>query len=378
MKKKVLFLMPAMLGGGAEKVLADLLRHFDYARFDVTLYLEFREGPYLKDVPAQVRVLSLHKSNNIWLQRLHRRLTERGWYATFHERIYRPLFCRRLRGERFDAIVSFMEGSVVKFHSYVADRAARNLSWIHIDLVRKHWSLDFFRNAQDEQAAYRLMDRIVFVSEDAQRSFQQLYPTETEKCTVLYNLIDCEEIIRQSAACPIEKRRFTICMAGRLNRQKRYDRALEVARLLKADGYDAEFWILGEGELEDELKGMAKELGMEDRVRFLGFVKPPYAYMRQADLLLLTSESEGLPVVICEAFCLGLPVVSTAITGPTELIGQSQAGLLTREAPEDICRGIECLIDKAPLRQEYARNALRYAQTFSVQATMKRIYELIG
>lgn len=71
-----------------------------------------------------------------------------------------------LKGEQFDTIVSFMEGAAVKFHSYIIHKANNNLSWVHIDLKQKHWSLDFFRNEKDEFRVYRKMDKIVFVSED--------------------------------------------------------------------------------------------------------------------------------------------------------------------------------------------------------------------
>ena len=91
-KKKILVLMPALPGGGAEKVLIDILKNIDYTAYAVTLFLEYREGVYLQDIPENVEVLSLHGRNNIWFQRLHRRLTERRLYGIFHEIVYRTMF----------------------------------------------------------------------------------------------------------------------------------------------------------------------------------------------------------------------------------------------------------------------------------------------
>ena len=274
MKKKILFIMPSLPGGGAEKVLIDILKNFDYSTYAVTLLLEFREGVYLNDVPGEVRVLSLHEQNTIWFERLHRVLRAVRGYAIFHAVVYRRMLLRLLKGERFDTIVSFMEGAALKFHSYITGKARRNLSWVHIDLKQKHWSLGFFRNAQDEFAAYQKMDEIVFVSKDAENHFSELYPLAEEKRTVIYNLIDRNTILSSSVSRPIAKTKFTICMVGRLNRQKRYDRALAVAKRLHGDGCDFELWILGEGNLESALKETVKAYGIEERVRFLGFKKP--------------------------------------------------------------------------------------------------------
>ena len=69
MKKKILFIMPSLSGGGAEKVLIDILKHFDYASYEVTLFLEFKEGTYLNDLPNEVRLLALHPKNTIWFER---------------------------------------------------------------------------------------------------------------------------------------------------------------------------------------------------------------------------------------------------------------------------------------------------------------------
>ena len=166
-------------------------------------------------------------------------------------------------------------------------------------------------------------------------------------------------------------------MAGRLNRQKRYDRAIEVAHLLKNNGYDVDFWILGTGELERELKEQIKKYGLEDYVHMKGFVKPPYAYVAQADIFLNTSESEGYPLTICEALCLGVPTVATSITGATEILSNSQYGLLTDENITSIYNGVKSLIDNDSLRKEYATKALERAEMFQVKETMARIYSMI-
>ena len=376
--KSVLFLMPSLPGAGAEKVLIEILRHIDYTQYNVSLFLEYREGVYLQDVPDKVSIIALHGPNNLWFQRLHRRLVERGWYAPFHEMVYRRMFLSLLRGKRYDTIISFMEGSAVKFHSYIFDKGKRNISWVHIDFQQKHWSLDFFRDAEDERQCYEKMDKIIFVSNDAKTGFDSLYHLSAEKYAVHYNIIDADRIRRLSQMCTAEqKKRFTICMLGRLNTQKRHDRAISVAKTLKELGYDFELWIIGDGELRGKIEKQINEAGLQDVVKLKGFINPPYSMLAQADIFLNTSEAEGFSLVVAEAFCLGIPVVSTNVSGPRELLGDSEYGILTSQEEKDIASAVRTMMDKPQLRKHYSVMSITRSQMFNVDASMSAFYKLL-
>ena len=376
--KSVLFIMPSLPGGGAEKVLIEIFRHIDYKQYNVSLFLEYKEGVYLQDVPDKVSILALHGPNNLWFQRLHRRLVERGWYAPFHELVYRRMFLTLLRGKRYDTIISFMEGSAVKFHSYIIDKGKRNISWVHIDFQQKHWSLDFFRNAEDERQCYEKMDKIIFVSNDAKTGFDSIFHISAEKYEVHYNIIDADRIRRLSQMCAAEqKNRFTICMLGRLNTQKRHDRAISVAKTLKELGYDFELWIIGDGELREKIENQINEAGLQDVVKLKGFINPPYSMLAQADIFLNTSEAEGFSLVVAEAFCLGIPVVSTNVSGPRELLGDSEYGILTSQEEKDIASAVRTMMDKPQLRKHYSVMSIIRSQMFNVDASMSAFYKLL-
>lgn len=374
--KHILFLMPAMLNGGAEKVLIDILKNFDYSKYDVSLLLETEDGSYIDDIPQQVRLISFHKKN-LWIERLYRYLSILGCKGLAYFFLCKLPLLWYLRGMHFDTIISFMEGMAVKMHSYIFNKADRNISWVHIDLKKKHWSLDFFRNEKEELNCYKKMDNIVFVSHDAKNRFRELFDIDEDKLKVIYNLIDCDEIVRLSQYGFVKKKKFTICMVGRLNQQKRYDRALAVASKLKNNGYDLEFWVLGDGELKAELEYEISRLSLQDSFLLRGFVKQPYSYIKQADILFLCSESEGFSLVVCEALCLGKPVVSTATSGPTELINKSKGGIIVDENIDNIYNGLKQMIEDRAFREECSANAVAFSKTFNVQETMRRIYDLI-
>lgn len=372
--KSVLFIMPSLPGGGAEKVLIDILQRLDREKYRISLFLEYREGEYVKAIPDDIPVYSLFKKSNIWIERFHRGLRLVGLYHLFHSVFYKSISRILFRRKQFDTIVSFMEGEAVRLHSYLLDKSDNNVSWVHIDFQKKHWSADFFRSDEQEESIYTAMQRIVFVSSDALDSFLKLFQTvDASKCRVIFNLIDKDEIVRQSLSNVIDKDRFTICMVGRLNQQKRYDRALRLMKALSDRSFDVELWILGDGELREELVSLANELEILDRCRFLGFVKPPYSYMRAADLYLNTSEAEGYPLVLCEALCLGLPIVATNITGAHELLDDSKYGLLVPEEDDAILEGVEKMIAEKEFREAYIRKATERSEHFSVPAVLHMI-----
>lgn len=370
--------MPDLPSGGAEKVLIDILKNFDHSAYDVTLLLEYRQGVYINDIPSSVRFRTMFGASNIWLERWHRLLHMMHCYHLYHSIVHKLILLFTLRGLKFDTIVSFMEGEAVRLHSYIMGKAANNVSWVHIDLKTKHWTQVFFKSDEHEKAVYKMMDKIVFVSEEAKRKFHELFDVDNARSVVQYNLIDSKNIRSLALSKTVEKRKLTVCMVGRLNPQKRYDRALRAVKRLKDDGLDFELWILGEGGIENELKTTIKSLGIEDYVCMKGFVKPSYAYMQMADIYWNTSDAEGYPLVVCEAMCIGLPIVATDICGTNEILAGGRYGLLTAENDDSIYCGMKSMLESAAMRQEYARKALEGAEGFDPKSVMNDIYTILA
>jgi glycosyltransferase involved in cell wall biosynthesis len=267
-----------------------------------------------------------------------------------------------------------MEGEAVRLHSYIMNKTKKNVSWVHIDLKTKHWSKVFFKSDCHEQTSYEKMDCIVFVSQEAKAKFLELFGIDAEKCSVQYNLIDSVTIRELALSKEVKKEKLTVCMVGRLNGQKRYDRALAVAKRLKDDGIDFVLWIFGEGGLKTDIQRQIKEYALEKTVLLKGFVSPPYPYLAQADMFLSTSSSEGFSLVIAEAFCLGIPVVSTKTAGPVELIGDSEFGVLVDDDINSIYQGIKSILCNKKLREYYSEKSIERSTLFQVSETMEQIY----
>lgn len=370
--------MPALPGGGAEKVLIDILNEIDCARYNVTLLLIYNEGVYLNKIPHDVRVISIFNKSTLNLQRLIRYSRILGIYHILLNLLLKPKVRKSLINKSFDTIISFMEGASVRVHSMIMDKGSRNVSWVHIDLKKKHWSRDFFKNDSQEKEIYERMDAVAFVSNEAKEKFTELFSYQKDNLYVVYNLIPRDRILTLSQLEYIKKRKLTIILVGRLNSQKRMDRAVEVARMLKNDGIDFEMWILGEGELRQEISGLIDSLCLNDYVKLLGFKVNPYPYMAASDIYLSTSDSEGFSLTLCEALTLGLPCVSTKTTGPIEILDNGKYGILTDFDINDIYKYLKKLCLNTERRDFYRRISSDRCLMFDTKNMIKIIIDVIN
>lgn len=360
--------------GGAEKALIEILNHLDYDRYDVTLFLLYRTGVFIDRVPAQVHFKSKQFGKYFpgWKGKIAIRLGYRNMLLRI---CANKVFSR----EHYDTIVSFMESGPAKFHSYVLGRGKRNISWVHCDLLHNHYTTAFFPRLCSEKKFYAALNEVVFVSKDAKNSFSKLF--QTGKGRVIYNIIDrlvIDERAKEKSDVP-ERRGVTFINVGSLKEIKRQDRIIQIAAILKARGYDVDFWLLGEGILEETLKRQAALLDVSENVHFLGFHPNPYPYIAAADAFLMTSDSEGFSLVVAEAMCLGKAIISTRISGPTEMLDNGRCGILTDFSPESIAEACISLINDPKKLKEYQRLAQERAESyFDVENVVTQIDEALS
>jgi glycosyltransferase involved in cell wall biosynthesis len=127
---------------------------------------------------------------------------------------------------------------------------------------------------------------------------------------------------------------FLILMVGVIRGVKRHELALRALHVLVETVPGAQLVLAGEGPMRPDMERLAEQLGLADRVLFLGQRSDVGDLMNAADVLLLTSRSEGVPQAVTQALGLGLPVVATAVGGVPELVTHEQTGQLV--PPEDV------------------------------------------
>ena len=146
-----------------------------------------------------------------------------------------------------------------------------------------------------------------------------------------------------------EKNQFNVLSIGRLTRQKGYDFAIDAVKILKEKYSDIHWWIIGAGELEEQLKKQVKDNELEEYITFLGLRANPYPYIRSCDLLVQPSRWEGKSVVLDEAKILAKPILATNYSTIKDQLKDKKEGLITDISPNAIAEGIIELRENPPL-----------------------------
>jgi glycosyltransferase involved in cell wall biosynthesis len=214
-------------------------------------------------------------------------------------------------------------------------------------------------------------ERIVAISNGVADDLSQ-YGINPSKITVIYNPIYDEQILQLAEDDPQhpwlsdQKRDYRVILAiGRLAKQKNFALLINAFGRISQD-HDVRLIILGEGKLRDELQDQIKALGLEDKVDLAGYKKNPYAFLKRADVFVLSSSWEGFGNVLVEALALGKTVIATDCpSGPAEILQDGKYGTLV--ASGDVQALADSLI-QAPLNQSDSakQSAMQRAQQFAV------------
>lgn len=159
-----------------------------------------------------------------------------------------------------------------------------------------------------------------------------------------------------------------IFAAGRLHKNKGFD-VLIRARPMVAD---AHLCIAGSGPLEQQLRALAAQVGVADRITWLGWLDSPADYYRAADVFVCSSRHEPLGNVIVEAWACGTPVVAAAAQGPVELINDETDGLLVPiNDPAKLAQAITAVLAQPSLQQSLAAAGReRYLESFAKEVVL--------
>ena len=357
---KILFFIDTLTGGGAEKVLRTLVNNMDQEQFQITVQtVEAADaGKYL--APG-IRYKAINRCKTKLGQKLFsywvRLCAELNW-------IY-PLYIR----DDYDIEVAYLECGPTKFLAGSTNKKAKKLAWVHCDLKKRE---NMASQADALKKYYQAYDRVICVSETAKQSYLSLFGNEPD-ATVVYNVNDEADILAKAEDFFAAKPDIpTFLAVGRLSYEKGNDRLLDACKMLKDAGYDFRLWLIGDGPERDNLTKQVSAGGLENHVKFYGFLTNPYPYMRAADVIVTPSRFEGFSTVVTEALILGKPVVTTPCSGMNELLGSSEFGLITEDSVEGIYQGLKRMLESPDLREHYARKAAIRGKDFSKDKLVKK------
>lgn len=358
--------LPALHGGGAERITLNLARGLQADHAEVDLVLASEAGAYRDAVPAGVRAVHLGA---------HRTATAL------------PALVRYLRRRRPAALLSALNHANV-----VAVAAARLAGYRRPVLVAEHNEVYPFepltvgRRAwlRTIRAVYHRASAVIAVSEGVRRSLAVKAGVREQHIQVIYNPVITPEL--QHAAAEEPDHPFLhgvgppiVLGVGRLTRQKNFPNLLRAFARLRARR-DARLIVLGEGAERQALESLAVELGIAGDVSLPGFVTNPYGFLRAASVFVSSSDWEGLPTVLIEALAVGTPVVATDCpSGPDEILGHGAHGTLVPMRDSDALadaidavleRGASFDVDPAWLQRFTVEHATRaYARALGLDPT---------
>jgi len=185
--------------------------------------------------------------------------------------------------------------------------------------------------------------------------------------------------VRQRLGLPVGG--SLLVFTGRLRQVKNLNPLLDALALLSADFPAAHLVLVGEGSERGRLEQHAAELGLGERVRFIGGVDDVRPYLHAADLFVLPSLKEGLSNSMLEAMACGLPVVATAVGGASDLIRPGENGVLLTPAPspDEIAAALRPLLNDPALCREMGRRARQtVVETCSFEVVGERLLALYG
>ncbi len=197
------------------------------------------------------------------------------------------------------------------------------------------------------------------------------------KIKVVFNAVESSKLVEDTFVRTIDHTKpFLFVAAGRLSHEKGYDILLRACSQLKKSVDNFKVDIYGHGPDEARLKAEVEELGLSGVVEFKGFVDDVLPVLRNADVLVLPSRSEGMPNIILEAWSQKLGVVSTAVGGVPEMIVDSIGGLICKsEDPAALSEIMQRVVQKPDDAVKYGQegyNLVKNQYTFERQAEILR------
>ena len=346
---RVCFFIGTLGNGGAERVVSILTRHLAQMQISVEIVLYYDSVPFY-DIHPDVKITYVERetaSKNI---------------------LKNVLWLRRYFIQNADIVISFL----AQFNMLAL--AASFATGIPVIVADRNDPRHMPKQAPVRLArnlVYRLANVVVVQTQHNKVYFSKAIQ---KKCKIIYNPVDLQD--KKGLALRTEKKK-RIVSAARLMKQKNQIMLIDSFAQIKRDYPDYTLTIYGEGPFRSELEKRIEELGLGSSVLLPGKVQNVFDCVADAELFVLSSDFEGMPNALIEAMCLGLPVVSTRVSGATDLIQNGENGLLADAG--DLDQLTDCMrrmLADSELRNNCARNAVNLNELLRTETIMNQWLEI--
>lgn len=366
MKKRILFFITSLDGGGAEKVLVNMVNNLDQSKYDITVQTLFDQGinkQYLKKTINYQYCFKKVFRGNIHLFKL---FTPKYLYKKFIK-------------EDYDIVVSYFQGATTRIIAGCPKTHVKLVQWIHNEFKDKKQLLNCYRSENEFINLQKRYDATVYVAETSKEAYHRVFPNLITNNHILYNVVEVDRILELSNEFEekiIKNDEYlNLISVGRLVPQKAFDRLIRIMnRCVNEDKKSVKLFLLGTGHLEKELKDLVCKYKLEDFVIFLGYNTNPYKYVKNADLFVCSSLHEGFSTAVTESLIVGTPVITTECSGMRELLGKKQEyGIITSNNEDDLYVSLSDLINNPFKIDALKEKAIERGKMFSVEERVSKI-----
>ena len=365
--KKVLFLIPNLSVGGAEKVLVNLVNNLDKTKFDITVQVLFAGGVNERFLKSHIRLKYCFKK------------TFRGNSHIF--KMFSPkVLYKKFIKEHYDIVVSYLEGPTARIVSGCDNENTKLINWIHCSMRDKKIASVGFRNYDEALTCYNKFTKSVFVSEGVRDYFVDIMNYE-KPVQVLYNTNETHQIIdlsKEKCNNVFKENEINICLVGKISRNKGCDRILRIQKRLLEENFNTHIYFLGTGPEADFVTQFSKDNGCDNSITLLGYQTNPYKYVKACDLFVCASLAEGFSTAATEALIVGTPVVTVEVSGMKEMLGENnEYGIVTENNEEALYEGIKKMLTTPDMLEDYAKRAEERGKYFSTENTVKAVENML-
>lgn len=216
----------------------------------------------------------------------------------------------------------------------------------------------------------------VALSPVIQKTIQNVYRINFFDIPVIYNGIDLSKCIPKKDYSIGEK--IILLHIGRFSEQKNHKGLLDAFQKIHSEYPMCILQLIGSGEKETEIKRYIEILELTECVQMLGGQSNVFTFLHEADIFLLPSNYEGMPMTIIEAMGTGVPIVATLVGGIPDMLTDGKNANLVKCDAELIYKACAELIDDLELRKKYGKNALNESRKFSAHFMAEQYCAIYG
>lgn len=397
MTKNILFLLSRFLDGGLDTVLVEYVNAMvKYTDYSVTLAigLDYKESEvFLHRISPQVKIIHIISSPILTLRkRLAHKNKKNAAISIADEVIANPLRKYLMSGRLVrlarenDVVIDFDSCH----YSYVKKLRKKHQDYGTKYIAFSHFSLSQLMR-QNERRTIRTIERwdyydyIVTISDAMKEEAQKLRPDISDHIVRMYNSLDLDIVLSKAQEEVIDTaiQHPFILAVERLEESQKDLSTLIKAYALYSKNHQKQntpyLYIIGEGKSRPDLETLINELGMQEKVRLLGFISNPYPWIKAAVAMVHSSKFEGLPTVLIEGLMMGKIIASSDCpTGPSEILNNGKAGILIPVGnTEQFAEAIETITTDDAKREELLNNAAIHAKIFSTQACISQLQNIL-